>query len=91
MKRRAPKRGESWIPPLGPPRTDDPLEPPVLDDLADDAGDDAEAAQIGPRIATQQAATPDRADPFDDAATSFLDDLGEPDEAAALESSVAGR
>jgi len=31
------------------------------------------------------------ADPFDDAATSFLDDLGEPDEAAAFEASVAGR
>ncbi len=91
MKRRAPKRGESWIPPLGPPRTDGPLEPPALDDLADDASDDAEAAQTAAKAATQQATTPDRADPFDDAATSFLDDLGDPDEAAAFEASVAGR
>jgi len=93
VKRRAPAKGVSWIPPLGPPRKDGPLEPPALDDLADDAddaGDDAEAEQTGAKATTRQAATPDHADPFDDAATAFLDDLGEPDDAEAFAASVSG-
>ena len=36
VKGRAPARGESWIPPLGPERTDGPLEPPEFDDALDD-------------------------------------------------------
>jgi len=90
VKRRAPKRGESWIPPLGPPRTDGPLEPPALDDLADDASDDAEAAQTGARIATQQATTPEGGSALDEAAA-LVDELGQYDEAEAFEASVAGR
>jgi len=37
VKRRAPVKGVSWMPPLGPPRKDGPLEPPALDDPADAA------------------------------------------------------
>jgi len=36
VKGRAPARGESWIPPLGPERADGPLEPPEFDDALDD-------------------------------------------------------
>ncbi len=35
-KGRAPARGESWIPPLGPERPGGPLEPPEFDDALDD-------------------------------------------------------
>jgi len=91
VKGRAPAEGESWIPPLGPPRKDGPLEPPALDDLANDAGDAAATEETGAKAATRQAAKSDDADPFDDAATAFLDDLGEPDDAEAFEASVSGR
>jgi len=40
---RAPERGESWIPPLGPARTGGALEAPAFDDTLDD--DDAPARQ----------------------------------------------
>ena len=36
VKGRAPSRGESWIPPLGPERADGSLEPPEFDDALDD-------------------------------------------------------
>ncbi len=36
VRGRAPARGESWIPPLGPARVDGPLEPPEFDDALDD-------------------------------------------------------
>jgi hypothetical protein len=90
VKRRAPAKGVSWIPPLGPPRKDGPLEPPALDDLADD---DADAEKTGTNAATRHVATPNHADPFDDAATAFLDDLADDDgdDGAAFEASVAGR
>jgi type IV secretory pathway TraG/TraD family ATPase VirD4 len=91
VRDRAPARGESWIPPLGPVRPDGPLEPPALDDLADDDAADTEAEQTGAKAVTRQAAKSDDADPFDDAATAFLDDLGEPDDAEAFEASVSGR
>ncbi len=45
VKGRAPKRGTSWIPPLGPLRPDGPLPLPVIDD-ADDADDVATATAI---------------------------------------------
>ncbi len=55
VKGRAPARGESWLPPLGPARPDGPLEAPVFDDVLDDEGMPA-----GPDT------DPDRdADPFD--------------------------
>jgi type IV secretion system protein VirD4 len=90
VKRRAPAKGVSWIPPLGPPRTDGPLELPALDDLTDDAGDEAEAAQTGTKAATQQAATPEGGPALDEAAA-FVDELGQYDEAEAFEASVSGR
>lgn len=80
VKRRAPAKGVSWIPPLGLPRTDGPLEPPALDDLADDAGDAA---------ATVRATTPDAGPALDEAATS-VDELGSYDEAEAFMASVVG-
>ncbi len=36
VRGRAPARGESWMPPLGPERADGPLEPPEFDDALDD-------------------------------------------------------
>jgi len=36
VRGRAPTRGESWIPPLGPERPDGPLEAPAFDDALDD-------------------------------------------------------
>jgi len=36
VRDRAPARGESWIPPLGPTRPDGALEPPEFDDALDD-------------------------------------------------------
>ena len=39
MRDRAPARGESWIPPLGPARKGGPLEAPEFDDALDE--DDA--------------------------------------------------
>ncbi len=86
------RAGMSWVPPLGPLRKDGPLEPPALDGLADaeETDADADAEETSTKAATRQAATSDHADPFDDAATAFLDDLGEPDDAEACEASVSG-
>ena len=53
VKGRAPARGVSWIPPLGPAREDGPLEPPEFDDALDDdepdgsEGDDSGRAPTG--------------------------------------------
>jgi len=41
VRDRAPGRGESWIPPLGPARPDGPLEPPVFIEEPDDEEDAA--------------------------------------------------
>jgi len=48
VKDRAPARGESWIPPLGPAREGGPLEAPEFDDaLDDDEPDSPDAAESG--------------------------------------------
>jgi len=48
VRDRAPARGESWIPPLGPVRPDGPLEPPEFDDaLDDDEPDSSEGDESG--------------------------------------------
>jgi len=53
VKGRAPTRGESWIPPLGPEREDGPLEAPEFDDALDadepdgPEGDDSGRAPAG--------------------------------------------
>jgi len=48
VKGRAPARGESWIPPLGPEREGGPLEPPEFDDaLDDDEPDSSEGDESG--------------------------------------------
>jgi len=44
VKERAPARGESWIPPLGPARPDGALEPPVFAEAPAD-GEDAAAPE----------------------------------------------
>jgi len=72
------RAGMSWVPPRDPPRKDGPLEPPALDGLADAEETGADAEETGTKAATRQAATSDRADPFDAAAPAFFDDLGEP-------------
>ncbi len=36
VKRRAPAKGQYWVPPLGPERADGPLEPPLFEDELDD-------------------------------------------------------
>jgi len=73
VKGRAPRRGESWIPPLGLPRAAGPLEAPVFDDAlaAEDAGGLAPAG-----------AAPEPADPFDDPSAVVVDDLSADDAAA---------
>ena len=48
VKGRAPARGESWIPPLGPARAGGALEAPAFDDaLDDDAPSGAEGDEAG--------------------------------------------
>ncbi len=49
VKGRAPTRGESWVPPLGPEREGGPLEAPAFDDALDedDAPDSPAAAESG--------------------------------------------
>ena len=90
VRRRAPAKGESWIPPLGLARADGPLEPPIMADLPDEdeaAGESAPAAPAG------EPADPfdDQADPLDDPdAAVLLDDMNEHDPAPAFLSSVAG-
>jgi len=78
---RMPARGESWIPPLGPLRTDGPLEAPAFDDAAEDSEDAGDAA------ATVQDATPEGGPALDEAAA-FVDELGHYDEAEAFMASA---
>jgi len=89
VRGRAPARGQSWIPPLGPPRKDGPLEPPVIDDTLDDTLDDADAGVIGAQpTALGVAATTATGD--DATAAALLDDMGEYDPAASFLASVSG-
>ena len=78
---RVPARGERWIPPLGLPRTDGPLEAPAFDDAAEDSEDAGDAA------ATVQEATPEGGPALDEAAA-FVDELGHYDEAEAFMASA---
>jgi len=71
---RAPERGESWIPPLGPEREGSPLEVPAFDDATEDAEDAGDVVQ---------AATPDAGPALDEAAA-LVDELGSYDEAEAF-------
>jgi len=47
VRGRAPARGESWIPPLGPECLDGPLEPPEFDDALDDEPNGTEDDESG--------------------------------------------
>lgn len=84
VRDRAPARGESWIPPLGPPRKDGPLEAPTFDDAAEeDAGEAATAAAV------VKAATPEAGPTLDEDAA-LVDELGDYDEAEAFMASISG-
>jgi len=56
----------------------------VIDDQADDADE-------GTATTAPQAAMPNVGPALDEAAATFLDDLGEPDNAEACEASMSGR
>jgi len=76
VRGRAPARGESWIPPLGPERVDGPLEAPEFDDALDDdepdgpEGDESGRAPAGNQgddeVPAGESIASEEPDPFGD-------------------------
>ena len=86
VKSRAPARGESWIPPLGPKRPGGPFEVPAFDDVLDD-DDDGPTGQGGCNIGREPAG----GQGDDEAAVGGTDDMTEEPDAEAADTPVLGR